>query len=205
MVLNIGGIANVTCLPAAPRAAISGFDTGPGNCLMDAWARRHLGRPMDEGGRLAAQGQVHADLLAALLSDAYFDRPPPKSTGTDYFSLEWLTPHLAGRKLATADVQATLLELSARSIAEAIDDAVDEVDEILVCGGGVHNPLLMQRLRELSPCPVISTAEAGLDPDWVEATAFAWLARQTLCGLPGNLPEVTGAAGARILGAIYPA
>jgi anhydro-N-acetylmuramic acid kinase len=202
IVLNIGGIANITCLPSHPDETVTGFDTGPGNCLMDAWVRQQTGQAMDENGHFAARGEVSPALLERLLADDYFRQPPPKSTGTDYFSLDWLTARLPAEPIAAADVQATLLELTARSIAAAIDQRTQQV---LVCGGGVHNPLLMQRLDELLPCPVVSTAVAGLSPDWVEAAAFAWLARQALAGQAGNLPAVTGAAGPRILGAIYPA
>jgi len=202
VVLNIGGIANITCLPKHPEEPVTGFDTGPGNCLMDAWIRQQTGQAMDENGLFAARGEVSPALLERLLNDDYFHQPPPKSTGTDHFSLDWLTTQLPSEPIAAEDVQATLLELTARSIAAAIDKRTQQV---LVCGGGVHNPLLMQRLDQLLPCPVMSTAEAGLDPDWVEAAAFAWLARQALAGRAGNLPAVTGAAGLRILGAIYPA
>lgn len=202
VVLNIGGIANITRLPNNPGEPVTGFDTGPGNCLMDAWIRQQTGQTMDENGRFAARGEIRPALLERLLADDYFRQPSPKSTGTDHFSLDWLNARLPAEPIAAADVQATLLELTARSIAAAIDHRTEQV---LVCGGGVHNPLLMQRLDELLPCPVVSTAMAGLDPDWVEAAAFAWLARQTLAGQAGNLPAVTGATGPRILGAIYPA
>ncbi len=202
VVLNIGGIANITCLPSHLEEPVTGFDTGPGNCLMDAWVRQQTGQAMDENGRFAASGEVSPTLLEYLLADAYFRQPPPKSTGTEYFSLDWLSARLPAEPIAAADVQATLLELTARSIAAAIDQRTEQV---LVCGGGAHNPLLMQRLDALLPCPVVSTAVVGLPPDWVEAAAFAWLARQTLAGRAGNLPAVTGATGPRILGAIYPA
>ncbi len=202
IVLNIGGIANITCLPNDPGELVTGFDTGPGNCLMDAWVRQQTGQAMDENGHFAAKGEIHPALLKRLLADDYFRRTSPKSTGTDHFSLNWLNTQLPEKPIAPTDIQATLLELTAHSIASAIDHRTEQV---LVCGGGVHNPLLMQRLAELIPCPVASTSVAGLAPDWVEAAAFAWLAGQTLAGHTSNLPTVTGAAGPRILGAIYPA
>lgn len=205
VVLNIGGIANITCLVGDDASAVFGFDTGPGNCLMDGWCRRHRGQAFDAGAEFAAQGIADQDLLAELLSDPYFAAEPPKSTGTDYFSAAWLDRRLSNNDIRPADVQATLLALSVASIADAIESRVASCDEVLVCGGGVHNPLLMQALQQRLTCPVVSTAEFGLQPDWVEGAAFAWLARQTLNGQPGNLPGVTGAAGPRILGAIHPA
>ncbi len=204
VILNIGGIANITVLPAAGAASVSGFDTGPGNCLMDAWHRQQRKGPFDRDGAFAASGRVQPGLLAQLLQDPYFSLAPPKSTGTDYFSPAWITAHLEGLSLGAADVQATLLALTAQSIADAIALRAPDNERLLVCGGGVHNPVLMDALRERLDCPVQSTASLGMDPDWVEALAFAWLARQTLEGRPGNLPAVTGAAGPRVLGAIYP-
>ncbi|MDY6979272.1 MAG: anhydro-N-acetylmuramic acid kinase, partial [Pseudomonadota bacterium] len=153
----------------------------------------------------AASGHVHPGLLERLLNDPYFERPPPKSTGREYFNLDWLQPRLAAfADLAPRDVQATLCELSARTIAEALQVTMEGVEEVLICGGGVHNRQLYQRLEELlTPARVTSTTEAGIDPDWVEAAAFAWLARQTLNGQPGNLPSVTGASRPVVLGGIY--
>lgn len=207
-ILNLGGIGNFTLLQ--PGRPVRGFDTGPANCLLDGWALRHLGRACDLGGDFAASGRVNADLLSQLLGDDYFARRLPKSTGREHFHLQWLDHHLSGHEsLAPADVQATLLQLSARSIAQALQQHAPETARVLVCGGGVHNPILLQRLAaELEaclgrPCPVEITAEHGLDPDFVEAAAFAWLARQTLAGKPGNCAEVTGAAGPRVLGAVY--
>jgi len=205
-ILNIGGIANLTLLPAGAAAPVTGFDTGPGNGLMDAWIEQHHGQAYDRDGEWAASGHVHPGLLERLLHDPYFDRTPPKSTGREYFNLAWLQPRLEPfADLAPRDVQATLCELSARSIAEALQESLGSVDEVLICGGGVHNRTLRQRLEELlTPARVTSTAGAGLDPDWVEAAAFAWLARQTLNGEPGNLPSVTGASHPVVLGGIYP-
>lgn len=205
VVLNIGGIANITLLPGDPGARVAGFDTGPGNCLMDAWIRLQRQQPYDAGGTFAAEGTLQPALLDALLADPYFSRPPPKSTGTDYFSLDWLQQHLhAG--LAAADVQATLAGLTARSIAQAIRASQPETSHVLICGGGIHNPRLTLLLGiELPGVTLSSTAACGLPPDWVEAMAFAWLARETLAGRPGNLPAVTGAKHPVVLGGIYPA
>jgi anhydro-N-acetylmuramic acid kinase len=202
-VLNIGGIANLTLLPRA--GAVRGFDTGPGNGLMDAWCLRHRGERFDRGGALAASGTVDVELLQALMSDPWLALPPPKSTGRDQFQPDWLAAHLAGRERAVADVQATLCRFTARSIAEALARELPTCRRVLVCGGGVHNAVLLQHLADALPaCHVESTAAQGLDPDFVEAMAFAWLARETLAGRPGNLAGVTGAAGPRILGGVYP-
>lgn len=204
VVLNLGGIANITVLRSDGH--VSGFDTGPANGLMDAWCLRHLGEPFDRDGALARRGRVDSELLGALLADPYFAAPPPKSTGREHFHLMWLDGHARVRALPVEDVQATLLELSARSIGAAIRTHAPEATDVLACGGGVHNVLLMERLRALlAPAALGSTASEGVDPDFLEATAFAWLARQRLLGRPGNLPAVTGAAGPRVLGAIWPA
>ena len=199
-VLNLGGIANLTLLPA--RGAVRGFDTGPANALMDLWCHEHSGRPFDEAGAWGATGQADVALLERLLSDPWFAQPPPKSSGREHFQRSWLAPHL--REELAVDVQATLRELTARTIADALRASQPETRRLLVCGGGVHNPVLMEALRQALPEVVLaSTAEFGLDPDHVEAMGFAWLARQTLHGKAGNLPSVTGAAGPRILGAIH--
>ncbi|MDE2196214.1 MAG: anhydro-N-acetylmuramic acid kinase [Gammaproteobacteria bacterium] len=204
-VVNVGGIANITLLPAGGNA-VSGFDTGPGNVLMDAWSRSCLRQPYDANGVFAASGKVDAVLLDALLADAYFHRPPPKSTGREHFSETWLTEKLATRKLPAADVMATLCELTARSIADAIQRQAPQTMSVLICGGGAHNAQLGKRLTGYLPHCMLSTTEAfGVHPDWVEAVAFAWLARETLAGRPGNLPSVTGAQRPVVLGGIYPA
>jgi anhydro-N-acetylmuramic acid kinase len=204
VVLNLGGIANITILSSDGR--VSGFDTGPANGLMDAWCLRHRGEAFDRDGVFAASGQVNETLLAQLLSDPYFALPPPKSTGREHFHLGWLDAQLSGFSLGPADVQATLLELTVRSVADAIRRHAGNTEDVLICGGGVHNNALVQRLHErLRPCVLSSTAAYGVDPDYLEAIAFAWLARQRLLGLPGNLPAVTGARGPRVLGAVYPA
>jgi anhydro-N-acetylmuramic acid kinase len=203
VVLNLGGIANITIL--APGRDVLGFDTGPANCLLDAWALRHLGTTRDEGGAWAARGRVDRELLARLSSDPYFSAAPPKSTGREYFNLDWLDARLRGN-LAPENVQATLLAFSADTIADAIRIAAPNVRSVFACGGGVHNPTLMDALAaRLAPAVLQTTATLGLDPDYVEATGFAWLARARLAGTPGNIPAVTGARGPRILGAIYPA
>ena len=207
VVLNLGGIANITVLPAQGSgrdAPVRGFDTGPANCLLDAWAARHLGRAHDPAGAWAAAGQVDAPLLAALLQEPYFAQRPPKSTGRELFNLDWLDGHLAARALAPADVQATLVALSARSVADAVAANAPEARQVYACGGGVHNPVLMAALQQaLAPRTLLTTAALGVDPDFVEAAAFAWLARRRLRGEPGNLPAVTGASGPRVLGAVY--
>ena len=205
-VLNIGGIANVTLLLASSQT-VTGFDTGPGNTLLDGRARQDLKRPYDEDGAWAAAGSVAEELLQILLSDEYFATPPPKSTGFEYFNDGWLGTKISslGKNAVTAvDLQATLAELSARTIATAILENAPEVNEVLVCGGGVHNKDLMRRLTTcLAGKTVESTQNYGLHPDWVEAAAFAWLARRRLEGKPGNLPEVTGASRPALLGAVY--
>ncbi|WP_295462818.1 anhydro-N-acetylmuramic acid kinase [uncultured Pseudomonas sp.] len=202
-VLNIGGFSNVTLL--APELPVRGFDCGPGNVLLDAWIHHIQGLHFDANGAWAAQGQVVPTLLQQLLGDPFFVKRGPKSTGREHFNLRWLLQHLDQHpELAPVDVQATLAELSARSIADSIRTA-QPVDEVLVCGGGAHNTDLMQRLaKQLAPARVISTEAYQVSPDWMEAMAFAWLAHRFCAGLPGNCPEVTGASGLRVLGALYP-
>jgi anhydro-N-acetylmuramic acid kinase len=202
-VLNLGGIANFTLLPA--DGTVRGFDTGPANALLDAWCERHTGRAFDESGALAAQGRVDGGLLARLLDEPWFAQPPPKSSGREQFHLRWVEERLLGSE-SPADVQATLLELTAATVADALLAQQPDTQRVLVCGGGVHNPLLLERIAARLPrSHVESTAVHGLDPDFVEAMAFAWLARETLAGRPGNLPAVTGARGPRVLGVVYPA
>jgi len=199
-VLNLGGIANLTLLPA-DGGAVRGFDTGPANGLMDAWCLRHTGWPYDRGGSFGASGRV--DLLARLCDEAYFALPPPKSTGRDQFHLGWVESKLAGHE-TPADVQATLLALTTMTVADALRATLPGARRVIACGGGVHNPALMHALADALPDVVVeSTAAHGIDPDMVEALGFAWLARQTLLGRPGNLPSVTGARGPRVLGAIH--
>jgi len=202
-VLNLGGIANVTLLPA--HGDVRGFDTGPANGLMDAWCLRHNGTAYDAGGALAAQGRVDDALLARLLDEPWFAQPPPKSTGRDQFHLGWVESRLGGTESA-ADVQATLLALTVRTVVDAVRATQPATRRLIPCGGGVHNAALMTALAAAMPeATVESSAMHGLDPDFVEAMAFAWLARETLAGRPGNVAAVTGAAGPRVLGAVYPA
>jgi anhydro-N-acetylmuramic acid kinase len=204
-VLNVGGFSNLSLIE--PGQAVRGFDCGPGNVLLDAWIGKVRGDAFDRDGAWAASGQLNAALLQALLSDPYFATRGPKSTGRELFNLPWLESHLTGfPAVSPADVQRTLLELTARSIIDSLQQAQQGTAELLVCGGGAHNAALMQRLQEMLPsCQVASTAERGVPPDWVEAMAFAWLAHCCLERIPANRPSVSGAKGSRVLGAIYPA
>lgn len=209
VVLNLGGIANITLLQ--PGQIPGGFDTGPANMLLDAWCRQHTGQAYDADGRWAASGRHQPALLDHLLqSEPWFHQAPPKSTGRDLFSLEWLTQRLgsapaSARNLSPQDVQATLQMLTAHTVAQAILQHAPQAGEVLVCGGGAYNSGLMDALRSLLNCPVIPTSERGLPVQWVEAMAFAWLAQAHIQGRPANLPIVTGARGPRILGCLYPA
>jgi anhydro-N-acetylmuramic acid kinase len=202
-ILNIGGIANLTLLK--PDTPTLGFDCGPGNMLLDAWIQRHQRQSFDDQGQWAAAGTVLPELLEHLLRHHYLAATPPKSCGREQFNLTWLDPVIpsAARPI---DIQATLLSLTAISIQQAMKRWCGPVDELYVCGGGARNTALINQLSQLLPATTIQTTDSlGLPAEHVEATAFAWLAWRTLHGLPGNLPEVTGAAGPRILGAIYPA
>lgn len=201
--LNLGGISNLSLLFTDGRTG--GFDCGPANCLMDGWISRHKGLPFDADGAWAATGQVLPELLAVLLAEPYFALPAPKSTGRDLFHLAWLDAKLAPN-LAPEDVQATLLELSARCVADDLKAQMPEAHSLIACGGGALNGRLMQRLAELLPGVAVQTsAQRGLPVEQVEAAAFAWLAHRFVERQPGNLPAVTGAAGLRLLGALYPA
>ena len=204
-ILNLGGIANITHIPADSSQPVTGFDTGPANALVDAWCQDQTGLPFDADGRWASEGEVNERLLEDMLSDAYFSRPAPKSTGKERFNLDWVKTLIRRHPdIPAEDIQRTLLQLTVISIVRQLP----EVSPIRVyaCGGGTRNPVLMEQLEKaLAPETLGLTSELGLDPHWVEAVAFAWLARQTLSGKPGNLPDVTGASGPRILGAIYPA
>lgn len=217
-ILNIGGMANVTLLsaklpahsPAQTNASgptpVIGFDTGPGNVLMDAWIRRHQQQAFDENGQWAASGKVNPQLLELFLEDEFFPRSPPKSTGREHFNLAWLDRQLTrlGQPIDPRDVQATLSELTAQSVWEAMARFVP--DQLVVCGGGARNTELMRRLGDkFSAASVITSDELGLPAEWVEAVAFAWLARERLAHRPGNLPAVTGARRPVVLGGIYPA
>ncbi|MDX1299452.1 MAG: anhydro-N-acetylmuramic acid kinase [Pseudomonas sp.] len=204
-ILNIGGFSNLSLLE--PDRPVHGFDCGPGNVLLDAWIQRHQGLAYDQDGQWAASGSAQPPLLHALLGDSYFQTQGPKSTGRELFNIAWLDQHLQNQPaFAAADVQATLLELTAISITEALKAAQQNTEMLLVCGGGAHNRTLMRRLAQLLPNSQVSSTDVhGVPADWVEAMAFAWLAHCCLEGIPANRPSVTGAQGLRVLGAIYPA
>jgi len=203
LVANVGGIANVTAL--IPGEPVIGFDTGPGNTLVDLWTRRHLGLPFDDNGNWAAQGTVVPELLDSMLADEYFSAPPPKSTGRERFNANWLDGHLnALNSPAASDaVQATLVELTAETVSAAATSLQQSESDLIVCGGGTHNGYLLERLAARHAGLVKITTGLGLDPDWVEAAAFAWLARARLRNEPGNVPTVTGARQAAVLGGLY--
>ncbi|OQW94077.1 MAG: anhydro-N-acetylmuramic acid kinase [Beggiatoa sp. IS2] len=202
IVLNIGGIANITVLLSDNTLPVIGFDTGPGNALLDAFIEQQHGIKMDIQGTWAGSGNIQEDLLNLLLTDAYFTLPAPKSTGRDYFNLNWLQQHLVGKDFRPEDIQATLCQLTVETIIQAVVPYTPQ--RLLVCGGGVHNPFLMNGLAQKLPyCIVESTLTQGIDPDWVEAICFAWLAKQRMEGHPSNLPSVTGASQAVVLGSIY--
>lgn len=202
-VVNIGGIANLTLLSA--DGDVTGFDTGPGNCLMDLWAMEHLGTPYDRDGALASQGRVNDGLLQALQSDPYLALPPPKSTGRELFHRAWLDPLLRAHSTSIADVQATLCAFTAATIAQALESVAGFAPrELLVCGGGAFNKELMRHLAARLPLMrIMDTSSRGIHPAQVEAALFAWLAHRYVEGLPGNLTAVTGARGPRVLGALY--
>lgn len=202
-IVNIGGISNTTVLRG--RALEQGFDSGPGNTLLDHWVQRHRGQDCDLNGQWAAAGTVLEELLEALLQHPYFDLRGPRSTGKEAFHLDWLDEVLQAHPQADpGDIQSTLAQFTVASIARGIASAGTPVDEVYICGGGAHNIDLMNRLRtRLAPAKVDSTQALGMSPDWVEAAAFAWLAQRTLDGLAGNAPAVTGAAGERILGGVF--
>lgn len=203
-ILNIGGIANLTLLER--NGEVTGFDTGPGNCLMDIWCHRHLGQDFDNHGEWAAGGVADQDLLNSMLGHPFIKRAPPKSTGRELFNGAWLEGRLQSlsHRVNARNVQATLLEFTARSIQLAMQQHLPRADLMAVCGGGAHNRALLERLATLLPdSRVCSTGELGLDPDWVEGAAFAWLAFRTLSGATGNLPSVTGASRRTVLGGIY--
>lgn len=207
IIVNIGGIANITCL--IPNAPFLGFDTGPGNVLIDSWAQQHLSMPCDKDGAWAAQGEINHQFLKHLLGDPYFQLSPPKSTGRELFNLHWLENKLKNfsTTLSTIDVQATLTQLTAQSIINAIRLHCTNCTrgELIICGGGAHNQTLMKMLNKLAAPDFIvnTTAQYGIDPDWIEAMAFAWLAKQTLHRQPGNHPAITGAKQFAVLGGIY--
>ena len=203
LIINIGGITNITSLPIT--GSVNGFDCGPGNMLMDAWCLKHTGMAYDRNGSWAESGKMIDSLLENLLGFPYFSLPPPKSTGREMFSLDWLQLYLRGDEMAQ-DVQSTLLQLTVRTITNSVKIYYPAVRELYLCGGGVHNGALVTRLKQQLPSLKINLTDMlGIEADWVEACAFAWLARQSIERSPGSLSAVTGAAGSRILGAIYPA
>lgn len=206
IILNLGGIANITWLPADANSPVIGFDTGPASTLLDAWAKQHLNKSFDANGAWAASGKIDNNLLQLLLKDPYFAQSAPKSTGREYFNLEWLNKHLAQQKtsLAAENVQATLCELTSVSIANAIKALSKTPCTIFVCGGGINNKYLLDRLQQhCAGYALRSTEECGIPPQQVEPIAFAWFAQQTLAGKPSNLPSVTGARDYAVLGGIY--
>jgi anhydro-N-acetylmuramic acid kinase len=205
VIVNVGGIANITDLP--PGGTMHGFDTGPGNVLSDLWCARNRGTTFDAQGAWAATGTANPALLDVLLADPFFSAPPPKSTHRDKFNLQWLEERLAAAHIddEAENIQATLVALTARTIGDAVRAYAPAASEIVVCGGGANNATLMKDLAgEVAPRKVLTTARDGVPVEQVEALAFAWLAREALAGRPANLPEVTGAKGKRVLGAIYP-
>ena len=204
-VLNIGGIANLSVLHA--NGEVIGFDCGPGNALMDHWCMQHRGLAFDDNGQWARSGKVHVPLLQAMMAEPFLQQTPPKSTGRDLFHAQWLGSHLADfTNVSVVDVQTTLTEFTSRACATDVLRHANGAKDLIVCGGGALNGFLMERLQAALPnCKALSSTDRGMPPLQVEATAFAWLARQTVLGLTGNAPKVTGAKGARILGGIYPA
>ncbi len=204
-VLNIGGIANISLLSLDSESPLTGFDTGPGNVLMDSWISLKKGLPFDRNGEWAATGLPHAELLERLMKESFLALPPPKSTGRELFNLPWLMTKLEGLgPITDVGIQSTLLEFTARTIAQSTDWSSRKIEEIIVCGGGAYNTALLQRLQMLiAPVKVISSEQAGLAPDWVEGVAFAWMARKTWLGEAIDCRGVTGARHPCLLGAIY--
>ncbi len=209
LLVNIGGMSNITLLPVDSQSSVMGYDTGPGNVLLDSWIQHRQGKSYDRDGAWARSGEICQPLLTSLLDLPFFQLPPPKSTGREQFNLDWLQQQLAllSSPPSDKDVQATLLEYTALTLSNAIKQHSDwQHYQIYLCGGGAHNSALKQRISELlAPAEVATTAALGVDPDWVEAIAFSWLAYRTLTGMSGNLSAVTGARGERILGGVYPA
>lgn len=200
VVVNIGGIANITVIPADLQQVALGFDTGPGNALLDVWSQLHTEHSFDNSGHWGASGVIQSPLLERWLQDAYFHQLPPKTTGRDYFNLNWLEKYPLQDYLPV-DIQATLVALTATTIAQAILPYSPQ--RVLICGGGVHNTFLMKQLQQYLPCIVESTAQQGIDPDWMEAMCFAWMAKQRLAAQPNHLPSVTGARHLAVLGGVF--
>ena len=205
--VNIGGMANLTLLPANPSSPVYGFDTGPGNVLMDSWCQRHQQQSFDKSGQWARAGKVDSALLDQMLTTPYFKASPPKSTGRELFNQQWLDQQLkqAGTEITSVDIAATLTELTAQTICADLEQHFSCCQEFYVCGGGAHNAFLMTRIDALTgpSIKVYSTGVLGIAPDWIEAAAFAWLAKQTLNHQTANLPSVTGANSPCILGGVY--
>lgn len=201
-VVNLGGIANITYISANHSQPIIGFDTGPANTLLDQWCKKHCEKSFDRNGDWARNGKLQHALLAQLLDDDYFKKPFPKSTGREYFNLSWLLKNIEG--FSIVDIQRTLVELTAKTIADAINRVTQTSSAVWICGGGINNLFLMERLQNHCMNSAIkSTAQIGIGPQWIEAAAFAWLAKQTIENKPGNLPSVTGASRASVLGGIF--
>ena len=204
-VLNLGGIANLTILSTQ-----DGFDTGPANTLLDTWTRHCLGKNYDEDGRWARTGKINKDLLGSFLQDPYFQQPPPKSTGREKFNLEWIIKHVkqtkTNRPYQQQDIQATLTELTTKTICMSLETIAPDINEVIICGGGIHNKFLIERLQKnAEKTSFCSSSKYGVDPDYMEAMAFAWLAMRTFEGKSGNIPTATAAIGERVLGGIYSA
>jgi len=207
VVLNLGGISNITHLPSGCDVVVTGFDTGPANTLLDGWCRQHLKQPFDRDGAGAAAGTIHQALLTKLLSDQYFTRQPPKSSGREYFNPDWLAQIILSKhkfaSIAPLDVLSTLTALTAQTVADQLNRLTPSVDTVYVCGGGVHNQTLISMLGERCQCKILTTTELGIGPQWVEASAFAWMAYKTIQRSTATLPSVTGASKPTITGAIY--
>lgn len=203
-IVNIGGMANISYLPKNNNEATSGFDTGPGNVLLDSWCQRHTGKPYDKNGDWARSGTVSEKLLEMMLKDPYFSQSAPKSTGREHFNNDWLEQHISSGSETAENIQASLTDLTAKTIVDAIKESFPKTEQIVVCGGGSYNLYLNERLNYYAgKISVQDSSQFGIDPDWVEATAFAWLAHCTLNGITANEPAVTGAHSRVILGAIY--
>ena len=206
VIVNIGGISNITILPANSTIPVTGFDTGPGNMLMDYWCEKHKGTPFDYDGKWAASSYYSQILLDIMMTEPFFKQAPPKSTGRELFNSEWLTKHIKHHQELTPEIiQATICQLTVKGITTAIQKYAPDTQAVFVCGGGSKNKTLMNILEtELENITLNSSKKLGFDPDLVEAASFAWLAKQTMQNSPGNLPEVTGAKGFRVLGGIFP-
>jgi anhydro-N-acetylmuramic acid kinase len=205
VILNIGGIANITLLPS-DNSKVIGFDTGPGNGLLDDWIQQNKNKEYDKDSVWAYSGKTSNELLELLLSDPYFSLPAPKSTGREYFNIEWLKRYFpkCNSELSPEDIQATLLQLTVTSISNAIQNVAKDYDEVLLCGGGAYNPAFLRLLQDLLPgFKVSTTTDYGLTPDCIEAVTFAWLAKQRLENKTANIPDVTGANKKVLLGGIY--